>query len=34
MSSFNGNIFIKFLAIALFLLLILQQRAECQQEHS
>jgi len=31
MSSFNGNIFIKFLAIALLLLLILPQRADCQQ---
>ena len=31
MSSLNGNIFIKFLAIALFLLMILPQRAECQQ---
>jgi CarboxypepD_reg-like domain len=31
MSSFNGNIFIKFLAIALLLLLILPQRADCQR---
>ena len=31
MSSPNGNIFIKLLAIALFLLLIFPQRAECQQ---
>src|ERR1035437_8591906 len=31
MSSFNGNISLKFLAIALFFLLILPQRAECQQ---
>ena len=31
MSSLNGNICIKFLAIALFLLMILPQRAECQQ---
>jgi hypothetical protein len=31
MSSANGNICIKHLAIALFLLVILQERAECQQ---
>ena len=31
MSSSNGNIFIKFLAIALFNLLIFQQRSECQK---
>ena len=31
MSSLNGNRFIKFLAIALFLLLFLQQRTLCQQ---
>jgi CarboxypepD_reg-like domain len=31
MSSLNGNICIKFLAIALFLLMILPRRAECQQ---
>ncbi|MGC1390940.1 MAG: carboxypeptidase-like regulatory domain-containing protein [Bacteroidales bacterium] len=31
MSSTNGNIFIKFLAIALFNLLILQRSAECQK---
>ena len=31
MSSFNGNSYIKFLAIAIFLLLIFQQRSECQQ---